>query len=63
MFNLKIFQLLGVYSLSKTALIALCKSTYEDLARDGIRVNCIAPGVIKTKFSQAVSFFLNEISF
>ncbi|XP_033219310.1 dehydrogenase/reductase SDR family member 4 [Belonocnema kinseyi] len=48
------FGLLGVYSISKTALIALCKATYEDLAGDGIRVNCIAPGVIKTKFSQAM---------
>lgn len=48
------FDLLGVYSLSKTALVALCKATYEDLSRDGIRVNCIAPGVIKTKFSQAM---------
>ncbi|EFN81254.1 dehydrogenase/reductase SDR family member 4 [Harpegnathos saltator] len=48
------FNLLGVYSISKTALLALCKATAEELAPDGIRVNCIAPGLIKTKFSRAM---------
>ncbi|XP_011495704.1 PREDICTED: dehydrogenase/reductase SDR family member 4 [Ceratosolen solmsi marchali] len=45
------FDMLGVYSISKTTLLSLCKITAQELARDGIRVNCIAPGVIKTKFS------------
>lgn len=35
-------------------MLALCKTVAEELAVDGIRVNCIAPGVIKTKFSRAV---------
>ncbi|XP_029170499.1 LOW QUALITY PROTEIN: dehydrogenase/reductase SDR family member 4-like [Nylanderia fulva] len=46
------FGLLGVYSISKTALLSLTKTTAEELAIEGIRVNCIAPGIIKTKFSQ-----------
>lgn len=46
------FGLLGVYSISKTALLSLSKVTAEELANEGIRVNCIAPGIIKTKFSQ-----------
>ncbi|KAM0732086.1 Dehydrogenase/reductase SDR family member 4 [Formica fusca] len=46
------FNLLGIYSVSKTALLGLTKATAEELAFDGIRVNCIAPGIIKTKFSK-----------
>ncbi|XP_066585081.1 dehydrogenase/reductase SDR family member 4 isoform X2 [Prorops nasuta] len=45
-------NLLSAYSISKTALLGLCKTAAEDLACDGIRVNCIAPGIIKTKFSK-----------
>ncbi|EFN70584.1 Dehydrogenase/reductase SDR family member 4 [Camponotus floridanus] len=46
------FSLLGIYSISKTALLSLTKITATELAPDGIRVNCIAPGIIKTKFSE-----------
>lgn len=49
------FSLLGAYSVSKTALFGLCKAASNELAGDNIRVNCIAPGVIETKFSSAVS--------
>lgn len=48
-------QLLGAYSVSKTALIGLTKAAAKDLAPEGIRVNCLAPGIIKTKFSRTVS--------
>ena len=47
--------MLGPYSVSKTALLGLTKVMSAEVANDGIRVNCIAPGIIKTKFSQAVS--------
>lgn len=50
----KPFSLLGAYSVSKTALFGLCKAAAEDLASEGIRVNCIAPGIIETKFSNAL---------
>nr|XP_021506039.1 dehydrogenase/reductase SDR family member 4-like isoform X2 [Meriones unguiculatus] len=42
---------LGVYNTSKTALLGLCKSLAVELAPKGIRVNCLAPGIIKTDFS------------
>jgi dehydrogenase/reductase SDR family protein 4 len=44
--------LLGIYSLSKTALIGLTKVLSMELGPVGIRVNCLAPGVIKTGFSK-----------
>lgn len=47
-------QALGPYSTSKTALLGLTKALASELA-PAIRVNCIAPGIIKTKFSSAVS--------
>ena len=36
------------YSATKGALDAMTKSMAIELARDGIRVNCIAPGHIRT---------------
>ncbi|XP_060575583.1 dehydrogenase/reductase SDR family member 4-like [Ruditapes philippinarum] len=42
----------GAYSTSKTALIGLTKVLAEQFAAMNIRVNCIAPGLIKTKFSE-----------
>ncbi|KAG8234298.1 hypothetical protein J437_LFUL014460 [Ladona fulva] len=44
-------NLLGAYSVSKTALLGLTKAAAQDLASDNIRVNCIAPGIVKTRFS------------
>lgn len=49
------FDLLGAYSVSKTALFGLTKAASLDLAKENIRVNCVAPGVIETRFSSAVS--------
>lgn len=48
------FSALGPYSVSKTALIGLTKVLAQELAPDNIRVNCIAPGIIRTKFSTAI---------
>ncbi|XP_018569702.1 uncharacterized protein LOC108909766 [Anoplophora glabripennis] len=45
---------LGVYALSKTALCALTKHAAFLLAADNITVNCVAPGVINTEFSEAL---------
>ena len=41
--------------MSKTALFGLTKVLADELASDNIRVNCLAPGVIKTRFSETVS--------
>ncbi|XP_044735950.1 dehydrogenase/reductase SDR family member 4-like [Chrysoperla carnea] len=58
--GLQPFQLLGAYSVSKTALLGLTKAAAESLATENIRVNCLAPGIIETKFSSAITD--NEIS-
>lgn len=42
------------YSCTKAALIALSRSLAVELAPTGIRVNCIAPGVIKTDMLDAL---------
>ena len=39
--------------MSKTALLGLTKALAEELGPDGIRVNCIAPGIVPTKVSPA----------
>jgi NAD(P)-dependent dehydrogenase (short-subunit alcohol dehydrogenase family) len=45
---------LGIYSVSKAAINMLTKVFAKEWGEDGIRVNGIAPGLIKTKFSQAL---------
>lgn len=45
---------LGLYSVSKAALIMLTKSQAKEWGRKGIRSNAICPGLIKTKFSAAL---------
>ncbi len=45
---------LGIYSVSKAAINMLTKVFAKEWGEDGIRVNAIAPGLIKTKFSQAL---------
>jgi dehydrogenase/reductase SDR family member 4 len=41
----------GIYSVSKAALISLTKTLARELGRSKIRVNAIAPGFVKTDFS------------
>ncbi len=45
---------LGGYSVSKAALIMLTQVCAKEWGPDGIRVNAIAPGLIKTEFSRAL---------
>jgi dehydrogenase/reductase SDR family member 4 len=45
---------LGIYSVSKAALISLTKVFAKEWGTSGIRVNAICPGLIKTKFSEAL---------
>ncbi|XP_066578992.1 dehydrogenase/reductase SDR family member 4 [Amia ocellicauda] len=48
------FTGLGPYSVSKTALLGLTKALTPELSPYNIRVNCVAPGLIKTRFSSAI---------
>ncbi|MFN8616349.1 MAG: SDR family oxidoreductase [Dehalococcoidia bacterium] len=41
-------------SVSKAAIIMLTQVCAKEWGTDGIRVNCIAPGLIKTEFSRAL---------
>jgi NAD(P)-dependent dehydrogenase (short-subunit alcohol dehydrogenase family) len=43
--------MMGIYSVSKAAVIMLTKVLAAELAADNIQVNAIAPGFVKTKFS------------
>jgi len=45
---------LAMYSISKAALIMLTKSQAKEWAGSNIRSNTICPGLIKTKFSEAL---------
>ena len=47
-------RMMGVYSVSKAAVLMLTQSLAQELGPQGIQVNAIAPGVIQTKFSTAL---------
>lgn len=47
-------QGMGVYSVSKAAVLMLTEALATELATDNIQVNAIAPGFVKTKFSSAL---------
>uniref|UniRef100_A0A8C6RDZ4 Dehydrogenase/reductase SDR family member 4 n=1 Tax=Nannospalax galili TaxID=1026970 RepID=A0A8C6RDZ4_NANGA len=51
------FPNLGPYNVSKTALLGLTKNLASELASKNIRVNCLAPGLIKTHFSSVTGLF------
>jgi 3-oxoacyl-[acyl-carrier protein] reductase len=44
----------GAYSPAKAALIMLCRQLAHEWAADGIRVNAISPGMIRTPLTEAV---------
>lgn len=46
--------MLGLYSISKAALISLTRVMAAEWGSDGIRANAICPGLIQTQFSQAL---------
>jgi NAD(P)-dependent dehydrogenase (short-subunit alcohol dehydrogenase family) len=47
-------QVLAVYDLSKAADFSLARSLAVEWGPQGVRANCIAPGLIKTDFSKAL---------
>ncbi|HEX2620027.1 MAG TPA: SDR family oxidoreductase, partial [Phototrophicaceae bacterium] len=44
----------GVYSVTKAGVINLTQTLAMELAADHIQVNAIAPGLVQTKFAQAI---------
>ena len=45
---------IGAYAVSKTALIGLARSLAVEWGPRGIRVNALAPGIVKTDFAKAL---------
>jgi dehydrogenase/reductase SDR family member 4 len=46
--------ILGIYSVTKAGLVMLTQCLAKEWGRYGIRVNALAPGVIETRFSEAL---------
>ena len=49
---------LGVYGISKAGVVMLTEVCAKEWARDNIRVNCIAPGTVKTQLAGSIIEFL-----
>lgn len=53
-FGLAAAPLQGVYGMTKAALISLTKTMSHEWGSLGVRVNCIAPGLVDTHFASAL---------
>jgi NAD(P)-dependent dehydrogenase (short-subunit alcohol dehydrogenase family) len=45
---------IGAYGISKAADFALCRNLAVEWGPSNVRVNCIAPGLVKTDFARAL---------
>jgi NAD(P)-dependent dehydrogenase (short-subunit alcohol dehydrogenase family) len=45
---------IGAYGMSKAADFALCRNLAVEWGPQNVRVNCIAPGLVKTEFARAL---------
>ncbi len=52
--GLRATTVLGAYGISKAADMALARNLADEFGPRGVRVNCIAPGLIKTDFAKAL---------
>ena len=52
--GLKGNSIIGAYNISKAADFSLCRNLAVEFGADNVRVNCIAPGLIKTDFARAL---------
>ncbi len=46
--------MLGAYAISKAADMQLARNLAMEWGRHNVRVNCIAPGLVKTDFARAL---------
>lgn len=52
--GLRASPMIAAYGVSKAADIILAKNLAQEWGPEGIRVNCVAPGLIKTDFARAL---------
>ncbi len=52
--GLKATTVIGAYAISKAADMQLARNLAAEFGPDNVRVNCIAPGLIKTDFAKAL---------
>jgi NAD(P)-dependent dehydrogenase (short-subunit alcohol dehydrogenase family) len=53
----------SLYSATKGAINTLTKSLALEMARDDIRVNCVAPGVVNTPMTETIRSTVGESGF
>jgi NAD(P)-dependent dehydrogenase (short-subunit alcohol dehydrogenase family) len=52
--GLKASSVIGAYCISKAADMQMARNLADEFGPKGVRVNCIAPGLIKTDFARAL---------
>lgn len=53
-FGLTAAPMQGIYGMTKAALVSLTRTLAHEWGGAGIRVNCVAPGLVETRFAQAL---------
>ncbi len=52
-FSFRVTPGMGPYSIAKAGVVMLTRALAQELGKSGIRVNAIAPGLVRTDFSRA----------
>ncbi|MGH9559064.1 MAG: SDR family NAD(P)-dependent oxidoreductase [Bryobacteraceae bacterium] len=54
---------IAAYAASKAGLEGLCRSLAIELAREGIRVNCVAPGMVESEMTSQIRASMTDEQF